>query len=142
MLASTRGYLCSLQAQVSELSRRNRELEAQVRRRKNTEPATGNVADNCSPPPPPPLGARLDVRVMNLVESAAAAAAEERSLSLRVSVRGERSLLDLATRVLEFLKRVKNVRVVSIEAESTQVPETPSLMTNVLIMRLTVEVRI
>lgn len=135
VLGSAREYLGSLKAQVSELTRENEQLEAQVLRGKQATSTAAGSSDGGDE-----FGAggaseeRLGVQTENVASSMTS---EERRVNLRVSLRGEASLSDLATRVLDFLKRVENVSLLSMEAESTPMEESGHL--HRVIFRLRVE---
>ncbi|XP_019173388.1 PREDICTED: putative transcription factor bHLH041 [Ipomoea nil] len=133
VLSNTTEYLASLKAQVEELTKKNQILEAQL------------------PPPPPQkapaavkeeVGAssaaaaegRVDVSITN-VEESTSEEANRRFVDLRVLVRGEISMSDLVIRLLEFLKGVENVGLISVQANTTTVQ---SASLNRIILRLTI----
>ncbi|KAK3025774.1 hypothetical protein RJ639_041930 [Escallonia herrerae] len=122
VLSSTTEYMSSLKAQVAELSRRNLILEAQLPRKEAVDQGSSGSSSE-----------RSNVQVTHVAESTS----EARIVDLRVSVRGVRgSMLDLVIRVLEFLKQVKNVTLVSVDAE-TQMLEANSM--NRVTLRLQIE---
>ncbi|KAK2989659.1 hypothetical protein RJ640_021579 [Escallonia rubra] len=122
VLGSTTEYMSSLKAQVAELSRRNLILEAQLPRKEAIDQGPSGSSSE-----------RSNVQVTHVAESTS----EARIVDLRVSVRGVRgSMLDLVIRVLEFLKQVENVTLVSLDAE-TQMVESNSM--NRVTLRLQIE---
>lgn len=120
ILTRTREYLTSLKAQVEELTRKNQKLEAQL-----SKAAVSQVRDSSYE--------RLDVRVTHISESTS----EQRIIDLVVNLRGESPILDtVITRILEFLRQVTDVSLISIEA-STHTAESTSF--NRVILRLNIE---
>ncbi|XP_034913306.1 putative transcription factor bHLH041 [Populus alba] len=120
ILTRTREYLTSLKAQVEELSRKNQKLEAQL-----SKAAVSQVRDSSNE--------RLDVRVTHISESTS----EQRIIDLVVNLRGESPILDtVITRILEFLRQVTDVSLISIDA-STHTAESASF--NRVILRLNIE---
>ncbi|KAJ4851139.1 hypothetical protein Tsubulata_003221, partial [Turnera subulata] len=117
VLTRTRDYLTSLKAQVEELVRKNQQLEAQLA--KASKEAV-------------PASERLDVRVTHVPESTS----EQQFVDLQVTVRGENPILDMVIRILEFLKQVQDVNVISVEAR-TVVAESNSY--NRVTLRLNIE---
>ncbi|XVE97977.1 hypothetical protein REPUB_Repub03eG0065400 [Reevesia pubescens] len=121
VLISTREYLTSLKAQIVELSRQNQLLEAQVLpSREASEEVSGSSNE------------RLNVRIIPVSESTS----EHRMIDLRVSVRGERLIVDILIHLIEFLKVDRNVSLMSIEA-NTQITELGSV--NHVNLRLRIE---
>lgn len=123
MLTSTTDYLTSLKAQVEELSRRNRILEAQLPRKDSIDQeASGSLSE------------RASVQITDVCESTSDALI----VDLQVRVRGEYcSMLDLVIRVMEFLKQDRNVSLMSMEAQPVMV-DTNSM--NRVVLRLKIEV--
>lgn len=110
-----------MKAQVEELSRKNQKLEAQL-----SKAAGAQVRDS-------PYE-KLDVRVTHISESTS----EQRITDLEVNVRGESPILDMViTRILEFLRQVTDVRLMSIQA-TTHTAESNSF--NRVVLRLSIEV--
>lgn len=107
-----------MKAQVEELSRKNQQLEAQL-------PRAEEVGESSNE--------RLNVRVTHVPESTS----EQHIIDLQVTLRGERPVVDMVIRILEFLKQVNNVTVMSMEA-STHVAESTSFSR--VILRLNIEV--
>lgn len=114
ILTSTREYLTSLKAQVSEISRRNQLLEAQLLPAAREAPQEVTTHE------------RLDVHLIRNPQAASTSTSEETIADLRVTVRGDCCMLDLAICLLEFLKSVKNVSLMSMEAD-TQLAESTSI---------------
>ncbi|XP_050216176.1 putative transcription factor bHLH041 [Mercurialis annua] len=108
VLSRTREYLTLLKTQVKELSQRNQQLEAQL------SPAARETHAEKVIPENQKLDISdetVDVRIQNVSESD-----EERIFNLQVCLRGECSVANLLTQILEFLKTVKQVNVTNIEA--------------------------
>lgn len=124
VLSSTTEFLNSLKAEVEELTKRNQILGEQLLRQNET--TNQEISDGSSTE-------RLQVRITNIAETTS----DARILDLRVILRGECSLLDLAIRVLEFLKTLGNVTVLSVEGD-TRMEETTSV--SQLVWRLKIEV--
>ncbi|KAK8535398.1 hypothetical protein V6N13_081535 [Hibiscus sabdariffa] len=121
VLTTTREYLNSLKAQIMELSRQNQLLEAQLLPSKGAAIEVNGSSDE-----------RVNVRVVPVSESTS----EQRLVDLRVSVGGERTIIDILICLLEFLKLDRNVNLMSIEA-NTNVSEFGSV--NLVNLRLRVE---
>ncbi|KAF9680451.1 hypothetical protein SADUNF_Sadunf06G0122500 [Salix dunnii] len=120
VLTRTREYLTSLKAQVEELSRKNQKLEAQL-----SKAAVAQVTDSPNE--------KLDVRVTHISESTS----EQRIIDLVLNLRGESPILDMViTRILEFLRQVTDVSLMSIQA-STHTAESNSF--NRVVLRLSIE---
>lgn len=126
VLITTRDYLSSLKAQVAELSRKNQQLEAQLLQSAKTEEERREFSQESD---------RLfRVRVSNVPESTS----ERQIIDLHIATRGETPLTNIVIGILEFLKRLDNVRVVSMEG-NTQLTASSSI--NHLTLRLIIEVR-
>ncbi|KAG6662015.1 putative transcription factor bHLH041 [Carya illinoinensis] len=121
LLTSTREYLSSLKAQVAEVTRRNQLLEAQqlLPAKEANEEETGSSNE------------RLMVRISAVSESSSPD--RERTVELRVTVRGECPMEDMAIHILEFLKQVQHVSLVSME---TNIQMTESTSSTRITMRL------
>ncbi|KAL4563814.1 hypothetical protein LXL04_027860 [Taraxacum kok-saghyz] len=126
VLSKTKEYINSLKSQVKELDKRNKILEAE-----HSKKETLNIQDsgNFS-------AERLTVRIMDIGESTS----ESRVVDLELNVRGDSILVDLVFRVLEFMKKVENVTVMSIDAGTRRL-ETEAL-TNRVVMRLKIQVKL
>ncbi|XVE70613.1 hypothetical protein DITRI_Ditri10aG0085500 [Diplodiscus trichospermus] len=105
VLIGAKEYLTSLKAQILELSRRNQLLEAQVL---PSPEATGQIGVSSNE--------RIKVRITPASESTS------QLIDMRVSVRGEKPMVDILIHLLEFLKIDRNVCLMSTEA-STQTTE-------------------
>ncbi|CAL5438015.1 unnamed protein product [Camellia sinensis] len=125
VLAGTTEYLTSLKAQVAELTKRTQSLEAQI-----LPPREAN--EEVSVPSSSSSNQRLDVLITNVAELTS----ESRIIDLQVIVRRDCNMLDLVIRIMEFLKQVKNVNLISVEAD-TRVVETNSI--NRVVLRLRIE---
>ncbi|XP_022960928.1 putative transcription factor bHLH041 isoform X2 [Cucurbita moschata] len=121
VLTTTREYMSSLKAQVAELSRRNQQLEAQLLQSAKEEETSVFSQEE-----------RFRVGISQVSESTS----EGQIIDLHITTRGESPLTDMVIGVLEFLKPLNNVRVVSMEG-NTQL--TPSSSTNHLTLRLIIE---
>ncbi|KAK1377766.1 putative transcription factor bHLH041 [Heracleum sosnowskyi] len=116
VLNSTLEYMNLLIAEVEELNRRNKMLLSQHHDQanaRNNQEIIGtsslssiNTADQ-----------RLDIRISNVAETTS----ESSVLDLRVRIRGECSISDITIRVLEFLRQVANVGLLSVEASTQMV---------------------
>ncbi|KAJ8766910.1 hypothetical protein K2173_011728 [Erythroxylum novogranatense] len=122
VLIRTRDCLTSLKDQVEELSRRNQQLEAQLSLAKE---AAGEVSGA-------PSTERFDVQLLQVSESTSS----EQVVHLQVTVRGEHSLLNMVSRLLDFLKQVENMNVVSVQA-STHLMDSNHF--NRIVLGLTIE---
>lgn len=120
VLSITTEQLSALKAKVEELSRKNQMLEAEVA--KGAKASAEEEEDG---------GGRVDVRITDAGESTSE---DNRVVDLRVTVRGENGMLELVMRLLEFLKQVENVRLISVEAN------TRSNSVNRIILRLVIQV--
>ncbi|KAF5945911.1 hypothetical protein HYC85_016139 [Camellia sinensis] len=125
VLAGTTEYLTSLKAQVAELTKRTQSLEAQI-----LPPREAN--EEVSVPSSSSSNQRLDVLITNVAELTS----ESRIIDLQVIVRRDCNMLDLVIRTMEFLKQVKNVNLISVEAD-TRVVETNLI--NRVVLRLRIE---
>ncbi|KFK42197.1 hypothetical protein AALP_AA2G224200 [Arabis alpina] len=102
VLAIAREQLNSLQGEVSKLLERTRELEAKLAGEREME-------NDLRP------DERFNVRIRQIPESTS----RERFVDLRVVVRGDNIRVDdLMISLLEFLKKINNVSLVSVEART------------------------
>ncbi|KAK4415694.1 putative transcription factor [Sesamum alatum] len=115
VLSSTTEYMSSLISQVEELRKRNQMLESQLSARKSEASDQDQVEGSSS------SVERVNVEI-NQVSSSTS---EARFLDLRVTVRGESSMLDLIIRVLEFLKQQRNVSLLSVESNTRMLESIP-----------------
>ncbi|KAG4136535.1 hypothetical protein ERO13_D07G011700v2 [Gossypium hirsutum] len=123
VLTTAREYLVSLKAQIMELNRQKQLLEAPILPSKEGAAAI-EVND--------PSNERVNVRVIPVPESTS----EERLADLRVTIRGERPIVDILIHLLEFLKLDRKVSLMSIEA-NTGVSEFGSV--NLVSLRLRIQ---
>ncbi|XP_043706921.1 putative transcription factor bHLH041 [Telopea speciosissima] len=115
VLSSTRDYLHSLKAEISELKKKNQLLESQwlsPSERKAGEEVSDSTCSSTE---------RVNIQVIQTAESTSGG----QGIELRVSVRGDCNMLDLVIRILEFLKKV-DMGLVSVEAD-TQLQQTIQL---------------
>lgn len=110
LLIKTREYLSTLKEKVKELSERNQKLEAQlsaapaaVAKEVAAEEGRGSSIQG------------LEIVVVDVPVSTS----EERTVDLRVSLTAECPMVDLIIPILEFLKQVNDVSLVSIEANTS-----------------------
>lgn len=102
VLTIARDHLTSLQGDISKLLERNRELEAKLAGEREMENFL--QADE-----------RFNVRIIHIPESTS----RERVLDLRIAHRGDNiGADDLIIRLLEFLKQINNVSLVSIDGKT------------------------
>lgn len=99
-------------------------MEAEHSREEALNQDSGNIS-----------GERLTVRIMDIGESTS----ESRVMELELNVRGDLILVDLVVRVLEFIKQVENVSVMSVNAGTQRTLETEAL-TNRVVLRLKIQV--
>ncbi|CAN8301637.1 unnamed protein product [Cochlearia groenlandica] len=103
VLAVAREQLTSLQRDISNLQEKNKKLEAKLAEEIEME---NDLQSN----------ERFNVSIRSIQESTTSI---ERVMELRVVIRGDSvSVDDLMTRLLDFLKQINNVRLVSIQART------------------------
>lgn len=125
VLTTTREYMSCLKAQVAELSRRNQQLEAQLlKSTKEEEKEEANIF---------PQEERFRVGISQVQESTS----EGQIIDLHIATRGESPLTNIVIGVLEFLKQLNNMRVVSMEGNTQLTPSSSSI--NQLTLRLIIE---
>lgn len=127
MLITAREYLTSLKAQVDELSKKNQQLEAAARLiAKDEEEVAGSSSSE---------------RVSVTLTRASGSTTDQdhpQIIDLQVIVRsGESSTENIVIRILEFLKQVKNVSLVSMEASTLKTESNPNI--NRVVLRLRVD---
>lgn len=105
VLASTRDYLTSLKAQIEGLRQRNAALEAQLPPVKEAIEETSINATESNP---------INVRVRQTSESTS----QDRTVDLQVIVRSECSSKQLVIRILEFLRQLNNVHLMSMDSDT------------------------
>ncbi|XP_048334566.1 putative transcription factor bHLH041 [Ziziphus jujuba] len=123
VLTTTREYLTSLQSQISELTKRIQQLEAQVLPSSAKELANG--AETEAGGSSSSITERVSVRVSQVSESTSSE--EGQLVDLRVILRTHRSAEDVVIRILEFLKRVNGIRLLSMEADSHITKSSPTI---------------
>ncbi|PON84416.1 Basic helix-loop-helix transcription factor [Trema orientale] len=140
VLNTTTEYLNSLKAQVEELSRRNKQLEAQVLsqapagiRLTEANKNGHSIIDSSSTSD----HQRVDVRIIRHVSESTSEAAEL-VIDLQVILRAAIPVDDLVLRILEFLKTDENVSLMSMDA-NTHLTESSSTSLNRVTLRLRVE---
>lgn len=113
-----------MQGEISKLLERNRELEAKLTGEREIE-------NDLQP------DERFNVRIRHIPESTS----QERILDLRVVLREDSIRVDdLMIRLLEFLKQINNVSLVSLEAR-TQARADGDTSVVLVILRLNIEVK-
>lgn len=130
VLASTTEYLSSLKGQVEELSKKNEMLEAQLLQPQNKSSFEQAIISSSAGG-----NERIAVEITNVGESTS----ESRTVDLQISVTRECSILDLVTRLLEFLKRDNNVNLESVAANTRSVVQSEPVTH--IILRVRIEVR-
>ncbi|CAN6541172.1 unnamed protein product [Malus baccata var. baccata] len=129
VLTTAREYLTSLKAQVAELSKRNQQLEARLLPlaslgANEAAAAAGSSNERCS-------------LTVTRVSTESCPDQDEQIIDLQVILRSQESCTeDMVIRILEFLKRVENVSLMSMEA-NTWISESNSNI-NRVILRLRV----
>ncbi|KAM5547356.1 putative transcription factor bHLH041 [Rosa sericea] len=128
VLTTARDYLTSLKAQVDELSKRNQQLEAAARliaKEEEEEEAAGSSSTE-----------RVTVTLTHV--SGSSTDQDQQIIALQVIVRsGECSTEDMVIRILEFLKQVKNLSLMSMEASTWKTELHPNI--NRVVLRLRVD---
>ncbi|OVA08160.1 Myc-type [Macleaya cordata] len=118
LLSNTRDYLTALKAEVSELQRKNRLLEARlapIRGASSIEEAAVGGSSSSS---------RVEIQINQTSESTS----NEREIELQVTVRGHCDFMELVSRLLEFLKQV--IKDVSLEYMEGNTSQQSQLSTN------------
>ena len=129
VLTTARDYLTSLQAQVDELSKRNQQLEAAARLITKEEDDEEEEAGSSSTE-------RVSVTLTHV--SGSTTDQNQRIVALQVIVRsGECSTEDIVIRILEFLKQVNNMSLMSMEASTWKTAVHPNI--NRVVLRLRVD---
>ncbi|KAK8483893.1 hypothetical protein V6N11_081597 [Hibiscus sabdariffa] len=121
LLTSSREYLASLKAQITELNRQNQSLQAHL----STDAAEEDNGTS---------NERLNIRIIPVSERTS----PQRITDLRIIVRGERSIVDILIRLLEFLKLDRNISLMSTEA-NTRVTQVGSVIQVHIDMRFRIE---
>ncbi|KAL1547774.1 hypothetical protein AAHA92_16090 [Salvia divinorum] len=125
VLSSTVEYMSSLKSRAAELAERNRILVSQIDSVKKSESGGDEVGS----------GERVSVEIS---PSSSSSSSEARFLDLRVRVRvrGESSLLDLVSRVIEFLRGQSGVSMTSVESNTRMLD---SVAVHAVIIRLRIQ---
>lgn len=113
-----------MKAQNEDLTRRNQHLEAQLLAAKEADDHEEETSSSSE---------RLIVRISQVPESTS----EEHTVNLQVTIRGECQVVDMVIRILEFLKQVENVSLMSMETTTRRL-ESSSI--NRITLRLRIEV--
>ncbi|MFS7916624.1 putative transcription factor bHLH family [Helianthus anomalus] len=137
VLSNIKEYIGSLKSQVEELNKRNKILKAEY---------IGSIKSQVEEQPGNDIphhdssgfsSERQIIRIIDVEESTS----ESQVLDVQVNVRGALILGDLVVRILEFMKQVENVTVMSIDAR-TQLLETTQTIANRVVLRLRIQVYI
>lgn len=102
-------------AEIDKLSKRNKDLMSQLQAKELSTTTTQEItkASNFS------SNERLNVRVLHVPESSTSSLENQPMVDLQVNVMGQISQVDILIRLLEFLKQVQHVNLVSIDATNT-----------------------
>ncbi|KAK7281219.1 hypothetical protein RIF29_09003 [Crotalaria pallida] len=108
ILTSAKETLKSLMSEIEKLSKRNQELVSLVPdKQSSTEETKASFSSS---------NERLNVIVSQVTQSSSSSTSEERMVDLQVNVRGQVLLVDIVIRLLEFLKKDRNVSLISMGA--------------------------
>ncbi|CAI9761089.1 unnamed protein product [Fraxinus pennsylvanica] len=129
VLNNTVEYLSSLKKQVEELSKKKQILEAQ-----HLPPRSEATGDNLQTGDSSSVERLTNVRITHVSTSTS----ESRMLDVNVTTNGECSLLDLVTRIIEFLKPQNNVSLISVEADTRLMGESTNSVHGIM-FRLRIE---
>ncbi|XP_073223102.1 putative transcription factor bHLH041 isoform X2 [Cicer arietinum] len=115
ILITAKETLRSLMAEIDKLSKRNKDLMSQLQAKELSTTTTQEItkASNFS------SNERLNVRVLHVPESSTSSLENQPMVDLQVNVMGQISQVDILIRLLEFLKQVQHVNLVSIDATNT-----------------------
>ncbi|CAO2841534.1 unnamed protein product [Amaranthus hypochondriacus] len=126
VLRSTKEHINSLRAQLTEISQRNQVLEAQVISKRPTfsDPSTSNNTDHINTTID--KDERLTVKITPVSESSSSSGDHMiRMVNLNVTLRRSGiSVADFVIKILEFIKKVNQVNIISMEAQTTHHSET------------------
>ncbi|XP_047945795.1 putative transcription factor bHLH041 [Salvia hispanica] len=125
VLSSTVEYMSSLKSRVAELAEQNQILESRIGSVKKSESGGDEIGN----------GERVSVEI-SPSSSSSSSTSEARFLDLRVRVRGESNLLDLVSRVIEFLRGQSGVSLTSVESNTRMLD---SVSVHVVIIRLKIQ---
>lgn len=120
-----------MQSQVAELTLHNQRLEAQLL------PITQTQQDKSASSSDE---TRSDYIQINNVSSESTSI-DDRIVDVRVRIQGEISLLSIVSRVVEFLRGINGLSLMSMEAETLMATD-PSAPSNHIFFRLRIEVKI
>ncbi|XP_055823682.1 putative transcription factor bHLH041 isoform X2 [Solanum dulcamara] len=120
VLASTTEYLASLKGQLEEVRKKNEMLEAELVKH---ETKSDGIIRSCDG------NEKVGVEITNVGESSLS---ESRVVDLQVSVRGECSVLDLVSHLLQFLKTQNHLTLDSVAANTRS-------MLNHITLRITIQ---
>ncbi|KAG8376156.1 hypothetical protein BUALT_Bualt09G0033900 [Buddleja alternifolia] len=126
VLSNTTEYLGSLKSQVNELSKRNQMLESQLFSVRREDQVKGSSCSSSS------SAERVSVEISEV----SASTSDARLLDLRVEVRGDCSIMDLVIRIMEFLKKQRNVSLLSVESNTRMVE---SVQVHGIMLRVKIE---
>ncbi|XP_047339663.1 putative transcription factor bHLH041 [Impatiens glandulifera] len=123
VLSTSVDHLTSLKSQISELTRINHNLEAEVllQQSHNLRQQIGHkelIIKNCE----------VDIRVSDIVESSTSSSSsrfESRTIDLEVTTRRECCLVDLVIRILELLEQTPNMRLMSLYTKTLTIGLNP-----------------
>lgn len=128
VLTTARDYLTSLKAQVDELSKRNQQLEAAARLIAKEDQEEEAACSSSTE--------RVTVTLTHV--SGSSTDQDQQIIALQVIVRsGECSTEDMVIRILEFLKQVKNLSLMSMKASTWKTELHPNI--NRVVLRLRVD---
>ncbi|KAJ1439865.1 Myc-type, basic helix-loop-helix [Sesbania bispinosa] len=108
ILITAKETLSSLMTEIDKLSKRNQELMSLLPAKESTTEEKTKASSLSS-------NERLNVQVSHVPESSSS---EEQMVDLQVNVRGQISQVDILIRLLEFLKQVHHVSLVSMGANT------------------------
>ncbi|KAK9075739.1 hypothetical protein SSX86_004068 [Deinandra increscens subsp. villosa] len=118
VLLNIKEYIGSLNSQIEELTKRNKILEAEHSKKETLHKDSSGLFS----------GERLTIRVTDVEESTS----EAQVVDMEVNVRGGLVLRDLVARILEFMKQVEDVTIMSIDAR-TQILENETIANRVVL---------
>ncbi|XP_050372980.1 putative transcription factor bHLH041 isoform X2 [Argentina anserina] len=136
VLTTARDYLTSLKAQVDELSKRNQQLEAAAKLKTKEEEEKDPEEDQEEVEAAASSSTeRVSVTLTHV--SSSSTDQDHQIIALQVMVRsGECSTEDIVIRILEFLKQVKNMSLMSMQASTRKTELHPNINRVVLILRV------
>ncbi|XP_057538266.1 putative transcription factor bHLH041 isoform X2 [Amaranthus tricolor] len=124
VLRSTKEHINTLRAQLTEISQRNQLLEAQVISKRPTfsDPSPSNITDHVINTTIDDQ--RLAVKITPVSESSSSGD-HTRMINLTITLRRSGiPVADFVIKILEFIKKVNQVNIISMEAETTHHSET------------------